>query len=326
MPFFLANWYLLFGLAAAVPVALHLLHRRKPQPVPFSTLRFLQDAISKTRRSRHVTNLLTLLMRVLLILCLAAAFAQPQVRLASFIPAGPRTLVVILDGSASMRFQDGERSCFERSQEWIASLVGSLSEADRVALLVPGLPEPRVAFPPVSDHRSVLRALRELSPGYGEAPLAEALGDLVTRLDDLGRGSVGTEVHIFSDFQSSGWHDADMAAVSAQLAERRVLLFLNRVTPAVAANAGLSKAAFYPPAVLGDGEFEARVTIQTSSHYSGASALRLSLPGGEQNRIAVDLLPDQAIKKGIVGRASGDAAVVMGELELDPDGFAEDNL
>jgi hypothetical protein len=326
MPFFLANWYLLFGLAAAVPVALHLLHKRKPQPVPFSTLRFLQDAISKTRRSRHLTNFLTLLMRVLLMLLLAAAFAQPQVRFASFIPQGPRTVVIILDGSASMRFRDGEETCFERAKGWIEKLVGSLSEADRVALLAPGVPEPRVAFPPVSDHKSVLRALRELGPGYGKANLAETLSDLVGRLDEIGKRSVGTEVHIFSDFQASGWGEKEVAAVAAQMAERRLVLFLNHVKPAVAANAGIAKAAFYPPAVLGDGEFEARATVLASNEYRGANSLKLSVQSGEQNRITFDLVPGQVLRQGIAGRATGSDTVVMGELALEPDGFSEDNV
>lgn len=326
MPFFLANWYLLFGLAAAVPVALHLLHKRKPQPVPFSTLRFLQDAISKTRRSRHLTNFLTLLMRVLLILLLAAAFAQPQVRFASFIPQGPRTVVIILDGSASMRFQDGEETCFERAKAWIEKLIGSLNEADKVALLVPGVAEPRVAFPPVSDHKSVLRALRELGPGYGKASLAEALSDLVTRLDETGRKSTGTEVHIFSDFQASGWNEKDIEAATAQMAQRRLILFLNHVQPAVAANAGIAKSVFYPPAVLGDGEFEARATIVASKEYRGGNSLTLSVQSGEQNRASFELLPDQVLKQGIAGRATGGDRVVMGELGLEPDGFAEDNV
>ena len=51
MPF-LAPWFMLASAVAAVPLALHLLHRRRPQPVPFSTIRFLREAIASTRRSR----------------------------------------------------------------------------------------------------------------------------------------------------------------------------------------------------------------------------------------------------------------------------------
>ncbi|MCR4572462.1 MAG: BatA domain-containing protein, partial [Lentisphaeria bacterium] len=46
MPFFLGSSFLLAGLAVVVPIALHLLHRRRPQPIMFGTLRFLQTAIA----------------------------------------------------------------------------------------------------------------------------------------------------------------------------------------------------------------------------------------------------------------------------------------
>ncbi len=326
MPFFLANWYLIFGLAAVVPVALHLLHQRRPQPVPFSTLRFLQDAIARTRRSRRLTNVLALLMRVLLLLLLALAFAQPQVRFAAFIPPGPRTVVIVLDSSASMRFRDGEETCFERARTWVEKLVGSLGEADRVALLAPGTPDPRVVFPPVSDHAGVLRVLRDLQPGYGKANLAETLSDVEARLKEAGARSVGAEVHVFSDFQATGWSEKDTDAVALRLGERRAVLFLNHVRPAVAADAGLARAVFYPPAVLGDGEFEARVTVRASAEFRGSDTLSLVVGGEEQNRVAFDLVSGQAVRQAISGHAAGEGGLVLGELRLDPDGFAEDNV
>jgi hypothetical protein len=324
MPFFLYNWYLLFGIAAAFPVMLHLLHRRRPQPVPFSTLRFLQDAIAKTRRSRHLTNLMTLLMRVLILLLLALAFSQPQVRFARFIPDGPRNVILVLDGSVSMHFQDGEESCFDVARKWALELIGSLSEGDMVAVWVPGLPEPRVVFPLISDHDAVRRALSDVAPGFGEAHLVEALSDLLGRLPE-GDTVKGTEVHVFSDFQSSAWDDVAMESVVSQLSERDMPLFLNHVQPAVAANAGISKASFYPPAILGDGEFQARVTVRSSPEFSGGNTLRLMVQSEEQNRRSFDLLPDQETRIGLPGQARGSDPYVMGQLELDADGFQYDN-
>jgi len=86
MPVFLAPFYLFGAVLAATPVILHLLHRRNPRPVPFSTLRFLQEAAAKNRRSRHVTQFLTMLMRILILLLIALAFARPKVRYAEWLP------------------------------------------------------------------------------------------------------------------------------------------------------------------------------------------------------------------------------------------------
>ena len=53
------NPYFLFALlSVGLPVMLHLLNRRDPKPVPFSTLRFLQTALAKTRKSRRLTQIL----------------------------------------------------------------------------------------------------------------------------------------------------------------------------------------------------------------------------------------------------------------------------
>ncbi len=325
MPVFLAPWFLLAGVAAAVPVALHLLHRRRPQPVPFATLRFLQEAIAKTRRSRHLTNLLALLMRVLIVLLLAAAFSRPKVRFAKFIPRGTRSVFIILDGSASMHFLDGEQSCFDRARDWARELVGSLSEGDRVAVLIPGRANPDLVYPEVSDHEGVISQLAQAEPGFGRADLARTLSDLLARIPE---GSAGTdsEIHVFSDFQTSSWNETDMEALGEQFAERRILLFLNRVQPAVPSNVGIEKAAFYPPAILGSGDFQVRVTVRSSRTYRGNNALRMIVDGAEQAKTAFQVLPDQQTRVGVSGKARGNDPYVMGQLELAPDGFDLDNV
>ena len=104
MPVFLAPIYLLAAAAAVLPLALHLWWRRKPRPLPFSTLRFLDDAVARTRRSSRLTHLLVLLLRMLAVLLVAAAFARPKLpaRAGAAAP-GHRQLWLVLDSSASMQ-------------------------------------------------------------------------------------------------------------------------------------------------------------------------------------------------------------------------------
>lgn len=316
---------MLASAVAAVPLALHLLHRRRPQPVPFSTIRFLREAIASTRRSRNLTNLLTLLMRVFIILLLAMAFAQPIVRFTSFIPEGKRTAIIVLDGSASMQFKDGERSCFEQAKDWALKLVGSMDDGDRIAVICPGIALPKVVFPPNSDHEAIARTIGELQPGYGATDLAETLSDLLNRLDDINRAS-GIEVHVFSDFQRSGWREAEIEALDPALEEKGILLFLNHVTPTVAADAGVVKADFMPPAILGDGQFQARATVRSSLEFSGPNTLRLLVGGAEQARQSFRLQPEQETKFVLAGQAAGTDSFVSGQLELETDGFPLDDV
>lgn len=322
MPLFL--WSLLAGAAASIPIALHLLHRRKPKPVPFSSLRFLYEAVAKTRRSRHLTNVFTLLMRVLIMILLVFAFKQDKVRFA-WIPEGKRTVVIILDASASMRYQDGETTCFSKASEWALNLVRSLDEEDRVAVLMPGLSEPRLIFPPISDHETVSRALQHAEPGYGASNLVEQLNDLVARLEEE-YGTSALEFHVFSDFQKAGWNEEEAEGLNEQLTKREILLFLNHVQPIVTANAGLAKAFFYPPAILGDGDFQAKAHVRSSAEYSGGNTLRLFVQDKEQNQKPFRLLPDQTVTEIVGGVAEGEAKYVLGQLELDDDALMADNV
>ncbi len=97
---FLAPLALAFGaVAAAAVVALHLLTTRRPPPLLLPTARFVpvSEARAVARASRP-TDLLLLLLRLLAVLLVAAAFARP-VRDA----VGPRVrTVVLLDVSASV--------------------------------------------------------------------------------------------------------------------------------------------------------------------------------------------------------------------------------
>lgn len=324
MPF-MAPWFMLASAVAAVPLALHLLHRRRPQPVPFSTIRFLREAIASTRRSRNLTNLLTLLMRMLIVLLLAAAFSRPIVRFTTFTPEGTRTVVILLDSSASMQLKDGERSCFEQGREWALKLVGSLNEGDRVAVVCPGAPLPRVVFPPNSDHQAIARTLGEIEPGYGPADLAESLSDVVAHLEESNR-LVGVEIHVFSDFQRSGWRETEIENLGPRLEKQGILLFLNHVTPTVAANAGIVKAGFMPPAILGDGHFQVRTTVRSSLEFSGPNTLKLVVSGAEQSREAFRLQPEKTTQFELAGQAQGQEPYVAGQLELESDGFPLDDV
>jgi len=311
MPVFLAPWFLAAGLAAAIPIAIHLLHRRKPKPLPFSTLRFIKEAVSRTRRSRNLTHIFALLMRVLILLLLACAFARPKVRFASWLPEGRRTVVIVLDDSASMQFQDGEKTSFDKARDWIRQLLASLSETDRVALVMAGAPDPWMVFPPISDHPAVLRALDDAKPGFGRGRLVQVLNELASRLGEAG-DSAGAEIQLFSDFQESDWNATEAESLGPELARRRLVLFLNHVRPAVAANAGIVDAAFYPPAVLGNGSFTANTRVYSSSDYRGPNSIRLFVGSKEQARTTFTLQPAQMATESVNGTIAGDAPRIAG--------------
>ncbi len=97
---FLAPWALLVGaLAAAGLVALHLVARQRPAAYALPTARFVPDRRALvTRLSRRPRDLLLLLLRVLVVLSAAVAFARPVLT----PRRSPRARVLLLDQSAAV--------------------------------------------------------------------------------------------------------------------------------------------------------------------------------------------------------------------------------
>ena len=69
MPFFLTNAVLLAALAGlGIPIAIHLLLKRRQVRMPFSTVRFFSPQEPQAKSRRKLRNLLLLLLRPLLLL------------------------------------------------------------------------------------------------------------------------------------------------------------------------------------------------------------------------------------------------------------------
>ena len=106
---FLSPW-MLYGLGAlTVPILIHLWQRRRVVQVPFSTLRYLKIVAARTSRTSKVENLLLLLLRCFLFALLIVATARPIIlaRTAKLFGGDvPRTVVLVIDNSASMAWQN----------------------------------------------------------------------------------------------------------------------------------------------------------------------------------------------------------------------------
>jgi uncharacterized membrane protein len=81
-----AHWLVLGfgGLLMAIPVVLHLMMRPKPKIFMFPAVRFVQQMERSSKRSLQLRHWLLLLLRCLLLLAVAAAFARPSVSTAAF--------------------------------------------------------------------------------------------------------------------------------------------------------------------------------------------------------------------------------------------------
>jgi len=101
------NPLILGGLfAISIPILIHLLNLSKVRKVEFSTLRFLKELQKSKMRRIKLRQLLLLALRILTIIFLVFAFADPVLRSSSGNYAGKSSTIIILDNSYSMSAQD----------------------------------------------------------------------------------------------------------------------------------------------------------------------------------------------------------------------------
>lgn len=323
MPF-LNPMFLLALAAATLPIALHLLNRRNPKPVPFSTLRFLDEAIARTRKSRHLTQVTLLLFRILILAALALAFARPQLRSADWLPEGPRTVVIVIDATASMQARQLDSTTFDLARQWAEALLRDLREQDKVALVLAGHPEGRVIFPAISNHSLVQKALSESTGGFGQADLVEELRRTVADL--LAEDSAAAlEVHLFTDAQRASWPIESTASLTELLQAHQVRLLINRLPMPSAGNAALTAIDVTPSALLGDGEIRIRAQVRADAVGGGANVVQLWLQGEERARLGVTVSPGGEAPIAMPVLVREEADFVTGRLELQEDAYSPDN-
>jgi hypothetical protein len=138
---FASGSLLWWGLAAAIPVAVHLWNRRRYREHSWAAMAFLLAAMRKNARRLRLEQLLLLLLRVAILLLLAMALAEPVLRGpteagAGAEPPGGTQHLIVLDASYSMAARRGDRTLFEWAQQEAIQLVREARSGDGFLLML----------------------------------------------------------------------------------------------------------------------------------------------------------------------------------------------
>ncbi len=177
---FLNPTLFLVGLACvALPIAIHILMRRRRKPVPWAAMRFLLEAYRQQRKRTRLEQLLLLASRCLLVAVLALALGRPALQGSGlFAAAGPRTLVLVLDNALTSSVSTTDRATeLDALKARAESLLGELSASrgDAAALITTGSPAAAVISPPSADLAGIIDALRRVTPTDSTSDLPAAL-------------------------------------------------------------------------------------------------------------------------------------------------------
>ncbi len=321
------NPLVLLGLAAAaIPVILHLLNRRRRRTVEFSSLRFLKELQHSSLRRLKLRQWLLLLLRTLLIAALVLSFARPVVHgnLAGIFGSRANTsMVFVVDDSPSMTVRTERGMVFDRAREAAGRLLQIAQEGDRVAVvplsaLAAGSPLP--AFMEPSAARS---SLRRLEPGRVARRFREsvpALRTLIHASRDANR-----EVYIFTDAQSTQYAGPPAPGDSTGTFESDVRFFLVRPDPTSAINAGATAVRMESRFIARNHPARALVTLRNYSNNTiRQESVSLYLEGSRVAQQSVDLPPGETsvVPLSLVPKRTG---ILTGYAAIDDDALEADN-
>jgi hypothetical protein len=201
----LLNAAFLLGLAAvAVPVIIHLIHKRHSRSIDFPSLMFLRLIDLRMASRQKLRELIILALRIAAIALFAFALTKPilRTRSASASSRTSTTAVVIIDNSYSMGYKESGVTGLERAREKAQDVLRTLAPGDSAAVIpVAGyIPADAQLSRDLAGLTCRVELLKE-SPSAGS--LEGAMNLAVKAL--AGSTEINKELYVISDYQQSLW-------------------------------------------------------------------------------------------------------------------------
>lgn len=199
-----APWFLAALAGLALPLYLHLLKKQTTKPRHVSSLMFYESRTQSSTRHRRLRYYLLLSLRLLVLLFLIVAFANPFINRNTAAVASNRLVLLVVDNSFSMRA--GTRLADAR-QAAIEVLSNKGAARGQVATFGSQL---KLMTQPIEDQGALRAAVQSIQPGDAHGNFGE-LARAVRSMAEAVRTPI--EVHLFSDMQRG-----DLAATFSDMA------------------------------------------------------------------------------------------------------------
>ena len=199
---FLSPFLLWFLLAAAVPVVIHLVNRRRHKTIQWAAMRFLLSATRQYRGEKKLRHIAILTCRALGITALAIAAARPVVsEIIGWGSGSIGTVVLVLDRSASMEIKTASNQSRRESA------------LEKISATIKNLGNPRLMLVDSASGELQEIASPELLPSLSSTAPTDTTADipalLVRAIAFLSDVTGSSEIWIASDLQNSNWLPSD---------------------------------------------------------------------------------------------------------------------
>lgn len=228
-----SSWMMLaWGAAAVIPIAIHLLRKRRRVTIRWAAMQLLQKVIDQQSKSSRIQQLILLLLRIAALLLFALAIARPYLQgdgqSNSVLSVRPsKVWIMLVDTSYSMGYQsEGSSSGFrtagqsrmDRAKQILSQLVNESQAGDAFALVVIDDPSRPVIGIPSFDAASTQAEIQRLSESACGSDLNAAFAianDIAADCKANASLPQDIEVVIVSDLGSDSWQSlADRTLLS----------------------------------------------------------------------------------------------------------------
>ncbi|HUQ86538.1 MAG TPA: BatA domain-containing protein [Vicinamibacterales bacterium] len=296
---FLSPLFLIGAVAAALPILLHLFHRKTEVVIDFPAVSLLTRAPVQQHRRRRLRELLLLALRVAALLLLALSFARPFLAGASAPDSQPLTVIAV-DTSMSMT-APGQ---MDRARE-AASRAASAAPGSHALALIGFGDAATVIVDPTTDRLAMASAIAKLTANATGTRFRTALA----RASEI-IGTRDGRVVVVTDLQQSGWESNDDGGLGDGVGVEVITV------PPPSGNLAITSAERRDRRII--------ASIQNYSDSAVRTPVRLTAGGKEIAKVDVTVAPRGAADAELLGPlpASGDAEV---RLE-DAAGYPADNV
>lgn len=206
------NLILAGGLVAvSAPIIIHLLHRSRVIPYDWGAMMFLQELMAERARRLRLQEVLLLLVRALLVACLALAFMRPAILSATAGVRSPgvhTSAVLLLDDSYSLN-AGRAHAAWQDAREMALAYLNTLRRGDDVSVMFTSssgrTPPPAALY----DLERAKELVRSAAPRCDRTDMPRALTAALQQLE--AQHNPRRELVLFSDMQAAGWGLTDRA-------------------------------------------------------------------------------------------------------------------
>ena len=270
----------LYALAAiSIPIIIHLFNFRRYRKEYFSNVKLLRELQRKTKRRSRLKHLILLLLRIMAIICIVLAFAQPYIPSPNSMinPEESSSVLIYIDNSFSMQGESVDGVLIEEARDKAIDIAASFKASDKFQLITNDFSGRHRSFVSLED-------FTDFADETGISPDFRYLSGVVERSSSqLSESkSYNKLIYLISDFQQVS---SDLEKITLDTNQR---VFLVPLRPHASENLFIDSCWIEDPIILPGQEVDLFVRVRNNSE-SDVEKLPLKLNLNQRQRAVASI-------------------------------------